>query len=146
MMILFFLFILAEMTALFTGLGWQLNQTLDSTRTNWLIIGGGIACGIMLGLIAGWLATQTVNRAPRVLYLWGGGILGAALGWAVGHSIMHLPPQQILLAGVAGSVLIGILALVAGTLIHNSLGQKGVPQAQPANFAPPPPQFQPPQF
>lgn len=145
MMILFFLFILTEMTALFTGLGWQLNQTLDSTRTNWLIVGGGIGCGVMLGLIAGWLATQTTNRAPRVLYLWGGGILGAALGWAVGNSILQLPPQQILLAGVAGSVVIGILALVAGTLIHNSLGQKSVPQMEPAGYAPMPPQMPPPQ-
>src|SRR4051794_36955857 len=99
MIILFFLFILIEMTALFTGLGWQLNQMLDATRTNWLIVGGGIGCGITLGLIGGWLATLSVSRAPRVLYLWGGGLLGAGIGWAVGNSVLRLAPQGLLLAG-----------------------------------------------
>ena len=55
-MVSFFLFILIEMTALFSGLAWQLNQLLDSSRLNWLVVGGGIGCGVALGLIGGWLA------------------------------------------------------------------------------------------
>lgn len=137
MMVFFFLFILIEMTALFSGLGWQLNQMMDSSRTNWLIVGGGIGCGLALGLIGGWLATQTMNRAPRVLYLWGGGILGAVVGWAIGNQVLHLTPSLILLTAVAGSLILAELALLLGMLIHSSSRQQMAPQMATAYSGPP---------
>lgn len=136
-MILLFLFILIEMTALFSGLGWQLNQSMDSTRLNWLIVGGGIGCGVALGLIGGWLATQTMNRPPRVFYLWGGGILGAVAGWAVGNSVLHVAPNQLVLTGVAGSLILAVLALLLGMLIHSSGRKQAAPQMAMAYSGPP---------
>jgi MFS family permease len=141
-MVSFFLFILVEMTALFGGLGWQLNQVLDSSRLNWLIVGGGIGCGLALGLIGGWLAGQTTNRQPRAVFLWLGAILGAAAFGAAGNYLLHLANPLVLLAAVGGSLLGAGIALGLGGLMQPSSQKKMAPQMMMAYPGPPvmPPQ------
>jgi hypothetical protein len=125
-MLSFFLFILIEMTALFGGLAWQLNQMLDSSRLNWLVVGGGIGCGLALGLIGGWLAGQTTTRPPRAFWLWPGAILGGAAGWYSGQILLHLASPLVLLAATGGSLIGAGLSLGLGGLFHSASRQKEI--------------------
>lgn len=134
-MLSFFLFILIEMTALFSGLAWQLNQMLDSTRLNWLVVGGGIGCGLALGLIGGWLAGQTTTRPPRALYLWPGAILGGAAGWEAGQMLWHLTSPLVVLVATGGSLIGAGLGAGLGGLIHSTSRKK--PRMLPVYSGPP---------
>ena len=128
MLISLFLFVFVEAAALFSGIGWRFSQYVDSSRTNWLVLGGGIVCGIFLGLICGWIAIRVVNKAPHFLWLWGGGIIGALLGWAVGGQVLRLEPSVLLIVtmvvSIIGSVIgIGVSGLVGGSRQSQNQGQ-----------------------
>lgn len=145
MLISLFLFVFVEAATLFSGVGWQFSKYVNPNKTDWLILGGGIVCGIFLGLICGWLAMRSVNKAPNFLWLWGGGLLGALLGWAVTAQLMHQQPSIILIATPAVSGVIGIIGVIVGGLIGGARqgqsqrrsGQKEARQAQ----QPPQPQM-----
>jgi hypothetical protein len=119
MLISLFFFVLVEVAALFSGIGWRFSEYVNPDKTDWLIRGGSIACSIFLGLICGWLAIRAVNKAPNFLWVWGGGIIGALLGWAVTGQLLHLQPSLILsitpvVSGIGGIIGVVVSGRVGG--------------------------------
>lgn len=133
MLISLFLFAFIAVAALFSGVGWRFSEYVNPDKTDWLILGGSIACSIFLGLICGWLIMRSVNKAPNFLWLWGGGILGALLGWVITGQVLHLQPSLMLaitpvVAGVVAVIAVIVSGLIGGSQRQPSQKQPRQPQ------------------
>lgn len=140
MYISLFLFVFVEATALFTGIAWRFGQFVvdsrnvglfvEENRTNTIIMAGGVVCAVLFGLICGWTAVRSVGKAPNFLWLWGGGIIGALLGWAVSGQLLHLAPGLVLIVTAIVSSVGGILGVVVSGLVGGASQKQG--QSQPS--------------
>lgn len=146
MLISLFIFVFVEAAALFSGIAWRFSQFVDNSRTNWLVLGGGIVCAIFLGLICGWIAIRVVNKAPNFLWLWGGGVIGALIGWAVGNQLLHLEPSSLLIATMVGSAIGGSIGIVVSSIVGGSRQSQGQPNQKQARPTRQPQQPQQPQM